>query len=53
MGKNAEKKINSANEYFSNSAPEKTEAKAETKQTITTTTGILRKNLKFQNKKGK
>ena len=52
MGKNAEKKIKSANEYFSNSAPEKTEVKIETKKTITTT-GILRKNLKFQNKKGK
>lgn len=51
MDKNAEKKIKSANEYFSNSAPEKT-AKIETKKTITTT-GILRKNLKFQNKKGK
>ena len=51
MGKNAEKKIKSANEYFSNSAPEKTDAKVETKKTITT--GILRKNLKFQNKKEK
>lgn len=51
MGKNAEKKINSANEYFLNSAPEKTETKIEIKKTITT--GILRKNLKFQNKKGK
>ena len=52
MDKNAEKKIKSANEYFSNSAPEKTDAKVETKKTITIT-GILRKNLKFQNKKGK
>ena len=51
MEKNADKKIKSANEYFSNSAPEKTETKNETKKILTKR--ILRKNLKFQNKKEK
>lgn len=48
MGKNADKKIMSANEYFSNSAPKdepKKDNKAK-KETITTTR-TLRKFLKF------